>query len=195
MDGAPVISQVPQVNANWSTVVPERPETPDTKAPASQVAFHGPPPVPPWAPSMATLASARTVYRNGVTLRSSRTTSRAQRAAIWSMWAPERPANPIATPPGQTSSKGLPPVPPYDALVEMVVGLASPVGHPSSMTPSQSLSAPSQTSVPVRPHPPQFGAAFNGASHPLAGLPSQSPKPGLHAYAHVAATQVATAFA
>jgi hypothetical protein len=36
---------------------------------------------------------------------------------------------------------------------------------------------------------------FKLVSHPLAGLPSQSPKPGLHVNPHVPAAQVTVAFA
>jgi hypothetical protein len=44
------------------------------------------------------------------------------------------------------------------------------------------------------PHPPQFAVESSDASHPFAGLPSQSPNPGAQRSPHVPAAQNAVEF-
>jgi hypothetical protein len=47
----------------------------------------------------------------------------------------------------------------------------------------------------VLPQAPQFKAVSRGVSQPFMGLPSQSPKPGLHVKPHTPLLHVAVAFA
>jgi hypothetical protein len=108
------------------------------------------------------------------------------------------PAAQLAVPP--TDEHALPHAPQLPALVPRFVS------HPLSTFPSQSpypaaqaiLHPPStQLAVPffvehTFPHAPQFAASLPSAfSHPLAALPSQLPKPALHAIWHADDTQLA----
>src|SRR5690349_6575935 len=81
------------------------------------------------------------------------------------------------------------PQPPQLLLV--LSGASQPLAGLLSQLPRPALQAPSVHCPPghdslalarsqTTPQPPQFAVVSSGVSHPLFGLPSQSPKPGLH---------------